>query len=168
MCVYAKSLQSCLILCNPMNHSLPGSAVHGIPQARILEWVAISFSRGSSWSWIPTCVSYISCNGSWEAPQPCVCVCVCVCILFQILFHYRLLQDSWTYFPVLCCLSVKILHYLPLLPFIQIYLLPPSFEQSFTVEKVLSHTGSHLGFAIKPMRWLNSPIFQTKKLRLPG
>ena len=35
-------------LCNPMDCSLPGSSVHGILQARILEWVAISFSRGSS------------------------------------------------------------------------------------------------------------------------
>ena len=33
--------------CNPMNYSLPGSAVHGIFQARILEWVAISFSRSN-------------------------------------------------------------------------------------------------------------------------
>ena len=39
-------LQSCLIVCNPMDCSLPGSSVHGIIQARILEWVAISFSRG--------------------------------------------------------------------------------------------------------------------------
>ena len=36
------------MLCNPMDRSLPGSSVHGILQARILEWVAISFSRGSS------------------------------------------------------------------------------------------------------------------------
>ena len=36
--------QSCPILCNPMDCSLPGSSVHGIFQARILEWVAISFS----------------------------------------------------------------------------------------------------------------------------
>ena len=36
--------QSCLTLCNPMDCSLPGSSVHGIFQARILEWVAISFS----------------------------------------------------------------------------------------------------------------------------
>ena len=34
--------------CDPMDHSLLGSSVHGIPQARILEWAAISFSRGSS------------------------------------------------------------------------------------------------------------------------
>ena len=35
----------CPTLCNPMNHSPPGSSVHGILQARILEWIAISFSR---------------------------------------------------------------------------------------------------------------------------
>ena len=41
--------QSCLTLCYPMDCSPPGSSVPGILQARILEWVAISFSRGSSW-----------------------------------------------------------------------------------------------------------------------
>ena len=45
MCVCA---QSYLTLCDTMDCSLPGSSVHGILQARILEWVAISFSRGSS------------------------------------------------------------------------------------------------------------------------
>ena len=40
--------QSCLTLCNPMDWSLPGSSVHGVLQARILEWVAIFFSRGTS------------------------------------------------------------------------------------------------------------------------
>ena len=40
--------QLCLTLCDPMDCSLSGSSVHGILQARILEWVAISFSRGSS------------------------------------------------------------------------------------------------------------------------
>ena len=48
LCVRAKSLQLCLTLCNPMDYSLPGSSVHGISQARTLEWVAISSSRGSS------------------------------------------------------------------------------------------------------------------------
>ena len=42
--------QSCLTLCDPMDCSLPGSSVHGSSQARILEWVVISFSRESSWS----------------------------------------------------------------------------------------------------------------------
>ena len=41
--------QSCQTLCDPMDCSLPSSSVHGILQARILEWVAISFSRRSSW-----------------------------------------------------------------------------------------------------------------------
>ena len=40
--------QSCPTLCDPMDSSLPGSSIHGIFQARVLEWVAISFSRGSS------------------------------------------------------------------------------------------------------------------------
>ena len=44
----AKSLQSCPTLCNPMDFLLPDSSVHGIRQARILEWIAISSSRGSS------------------------------------------------------------------------------------------------------------------------
>ena len=41
-------VKSCPTLCDPMECSLPGSSVHGIFQARVLEWVAISFSRGSS------------------------------------------------------------------------------------------------------------------------
>ena len=48
--------QSCLFLCNPMDGSPPGSSVHRILQARILNWVVIPFSRGSSqprdWTWI--------------------------------------------------------------------------------------------------------------------
>ena len=50
VCVYVKVLvaPSCPTLCNPMDCSPPGSSVHGISQARILEWVAMSFSRGSS------------------------------------------------------------------------------------------------------------------------
>ena len=40
--------QLCLTLCDPKDYSLPGSSVHVIFQARVLEWVAIPFSRGSS------------------------------------------------------------------------------------------------------------------------
>ena len=43
-CFVCSVAQSCLTLCNPMDFSLPGSSIHGIFQARILEWVAISFS----------------------------------------------------------------------------------------------------------------------------
>ena len=65
--------QSYPILCDPMDWSPPGSSVHGILQARILEWVAISSSRESSW---PRDWTLISCTGkrilyhwtAWEAP----------------------------------------------------------------------------------------------------
>ena len=52
--------QLCLTLCYPMDYSLPDSSVHGIFQARVLEWVAISFSRGSSWPRDRTWVSRIA------------------------------------------------------------------------------------------------------------
>ena len=51
--------QSCPPLCDSMDCSLPGSYVHGIFQARVLEWIAISFSRESSWPRDRTWVSYI-------------------------------------------------------------------------------------------------------------
>ena len=51
--------QSCPTLCDPMDYSLPGSSVHGIFQARVLKWVAISFSRGSSGPRDQTQVSHI-------------------------------------------------------------------------------------------------------------
>ena len=55
--VRAQSLQTSPTLCNRMDWSLPGSSVHGIFQARILEWVAMSSSRGSSRRRYPTRVS---------------------------------------------------------------------------------------------------------------
>ena len=50
VCVHAMLLQSCLTLCNPVDCSLPSSFVYGILEAGILEWDAVSSSRGSSWS----------------------------------------------------------------------------------------------------------------------
>ena len=49
MCMSAKWLQLCLYVCDPVDHSLPGSSVHGIFQIGLLEWIAMTFSRGSSW-----------------------------------------------------------------------------------------------------------------------
>ena len=51
---YVLVAQLCLTLCDSMDCNLPGSSVHGIFQTRILEWVAISFSRVSAWprDWI--------------------------------------------------------------------------------------------------------------------
>ena len=51
--------KSCPTLCDLMDCSLPGSSVTGISQVRILEWVAISFSRGSSQPRDPTHVSFL-------------------------------------------------------------------------------------------------------------
>ena len=56
--VKSEIAQSCPTLCDPMDCGLPGSSVHGIFQARILEWVAISFSRGSS---TPRNQTWVSC-----------------------------------------------------------------------------------------------------------
>ena len=61
-CVHARS---CLTLCDPMDCSLLGFSVHGIFQARILEWVAISSSMGSCQPRDRTRVSCISCTGRW-------------------------------------------------------------------------------------------------------
>ena len=73
MCVCAKLLRSCPTLCDPMDcspagfsvHGIlpPGFSVHGILQARILEWVAIPSSTGSSPPRDQTCISYVSCIG---------------------------------------------------------------------------------------------------------
>ena len=56
---WSEVAQLCVTLCDPMDCSLPGSSIHGIFQARVLEWVAITFSRESSWSSNQTQVSCI-------------------------------------------------------------------------------------------------------------
>ena len=88
-------LLNCSVMSISIDYSPPGSTVHGILQARILEWVAILLSRGSSWHRNQTLVSCISC---WQADSLplshlrsgilCVyihmCVCVCVYIYAKI------------------------------------------------------------------------------------
>ena len=59
LCMHAQLL-SHVQLWDPMDCSLPGSSVHGISQARILEWIAMSFSKGSSWSRDRTSISCIA------------------------------------------------------------------------------------------------------------
>ena len=77
--------QLCPTLCDPRNCSPPGSSVRRIFQARILEWVAISSPRRSSWPRDWTCLSYFSCIGR------------------QILDHWA----TWEAFWVLSCYSVS-------------------------------------------------------------
>ena len=59
-CMHAKLLQLYLTLLDPIDCSLPGFSVHGILQARILEWFAMPSSRGSSWPKDQTCISCYS------------------------------------------------------------------------------------------------------------
>ena len=63
--------QLCPTLCNPMDCSLSGSSIHGIFQARIPEWVAISFSRGSSWprDWIRVSLIAGRCFTLWATRE---------------------------------------------------------------------------------------------------
>ena len=77
----AESLQSCPTLFHPMDCSPLGSAVHGILQARILEWVAIHSSKGSSQPKDWTHISSISCIGRW------------------ILYHQHLLESPIRWLP---------------------------------------------------------------------
>ena len=86
--MHAKSLQSCPILCDPMDCSLPGSSVHGILQARKLKWVAISFPRGkSSWPRVQTPFSCIDrpILYHWEAQYG----------IYHILTDNKLLWKDW-------------------------------------------------------------------------
>ena len=74
LCMRAKSLHSCRTLCNAVDCSPPGSSVRGILQARILEWVASPFSRGSdpgikSASLMPPVLAgrFFTTSATWEA-----------------------------------------------------------------------------------------------------
>ena len=67
MCMHAQSRPT---LCDPMDYTPPGSSVHGIFQARILEWIAISFSRRSSQLRDQTCVPCVSCFGGFFTTEP--------------------------------------------------------------------------------------------------
>ena len=99
----AKSLHSCLSLCDAMDCSLPGSSVRGILQARILEGVAISYSRGSSQPKNRTHVSYIYLHwqaGSLSRVPPgkplisniCTCIDSCLSLVAQMVKH---LPSMW-------------------------------------------------------------------------
>ena len=88
-------VQSCHVwLCDPMDFSLPGSSVHGILQARKLEWLDISSSRGSYWPWDRTrilCVSFIAGRFFYYwAIKEGIYICVCIYI-------YALIYDTCFY-----------------------------------------------------------------------
>ena len=73
--MHAKSLQLCLTLWDHLDCSPPGSSIHGALQARVLEWVTLPFSRGSSQPRDRTHISYVSCTDR------------------QVLYHWRHLRS---------------------------------------------------------------------------
>ena len=124
----------CAQPCNPMDCSSPGSSVHGIFRARILEWVAISSSRGSSWSRYRTGLSCISCFGR------------------QVLYHWCHLGSHVRYFRSVQSLSR-----------VQLFATPwtncstPGFPVHHQLLK-LAQTHVHwVGDAIQPSHPLSSP-----------
>ena len=78
--------KSCLTLCDPMDCSLPGSSVHGIFPARILEGVVMPSSRDR------TCVSCIGTAHIYVCASVCVCVCLCMIYILHIYTH---IQSPW-------------------------------------------------------------------------
>ena len=123
-----KSLQSCLTLCDLMECSLPGTPLHGILQARILKWIAMPSSRGSSQPKDQTRISYVSCIGRWVlyhqchlgSPHTSLCfpksihleiwqtwtkqlaVWVIKLKVLQKQFPYHLLHTRWSKYSILC------------------------------------------------------------------
>ena len=108
-CIVTKSWP---ILCDPMNCSPPGSSIHGISEARILEWVAISFPRGASRPRDGTHISH-AVGRSFTAEPPgkprsvymplslyiymCVCIYLCDVLLFlSLIFHLSNVSKLFT------------------------------------------------------------------------
>ena len=126
---YVLSCFSHIRLCDPKDWSLPGSSVHGISQERILEWVAISFSRLSFPPRDWTHVSYISCTGR------------------QILYHQHHLRSSLM---LMIPLLISELTPEPQIPVFN-YLLGRSLprETSYTMDELIRisslWSGSYLG-----------------------
>ena len=95
--IESEVIQSCQTLCNPVDCSLPGSSNHGILQARILEWVAISFSMGSSWPRDQTQVSRIAGRSFtlWATREARVCTYVLFIFLSTYLSIYQSICKWW-------------------------------------------------------------------------
>ena len=104
---WSEVTQSCPTLWDPVDYSPPGSSVHGILQARILEWVAIPFSRGSSWPRDQTQVSRIAGRGFnlWATREDwmkyiswyillhikyTLANCVCILLLIHLVYLYKI------------------------------------------------------------------------------
>ena len=85
--------QLCLTLCDPMGYSLPGSSVHGILQTRMLEWVAMLSSRGSSWPMSSAAPALFS-----SVAQSCLTLCDPMnCSMPGLPVHHQLPESTQTH-----------------------------------------------------------------------
>ena len=107
--VRAKLLQSCPTLSNPMDCSTPGSSVHGILQAWILEWAAVPASRGSSWPKYASLMAAALAGGFFTTSTTCEALingsrC---CLFYSVLFciPFLLTLKDWFYLRTLQVLS---------------------------------------------------------------
>ena len=115
--------QPCLTVCFPMDCSLPGSSVHGIFQARVLEWVAIYFSRGSSQprdlTWVShivgRCFYCLSYEGStYFMVTEYICICMCVYIhtylylsIYISIYIFMLFYERFPLISLLCSIYIQ-------------------------------------------------------------
>ena len=112
MCEKVSVAQSCLILWHRMNCSLPGSSIQGILQARILQWAAILFSRGSSWPRVQTQVSCIAGRlyTIWATRQVVLTIWWCPCVVSSlVLFEECVCYDQCVFWTKL--LAFALLHF---------------------------------------------------------
>jgi len=133
VCSESEVAQSCLTLCNPMDSSLPGSSVHEIFPAKVLEWIAISFSRGSSWHRDRTQV-YLHCRRHfilWATREA-----------SSRLFNIRLQDLSFSRFIIRnkirneieeCEHKIQHTHFCYCLPFVTMSTLLPCFASTFQI-----------------------------------
>ena len=95
--MHTKTLQSCPAPCHPMGHSLPVSSVHGILQARIMNWVVTPSSMGSSQPRTLTHISYVSCIGRWFPYRKCHLGCssfVWFIFKYTVQFSHSIISNS--------------------------------------------------------------------------
>ena len=113
-CMHTKSLQVCPTLCNPMGCSPPSSSVHGISQTRILEWVAMLSSRGSSqpreWTLTsPALVGgFFTASATWET---CTTILSCKQIFLLVMRTFKIhVLGSFQTWSTILLTTVTILH----------------------------------------------------------
>ena len=172
-----------------MDCSPPGSSIHGILQARILEWAAMPFPRGSSQPRDRICISYVSCISRWVlyhwyhlgsgieagySPQGCKQLDMAKKLSTHIYIHYKFTQ---TYISIYIChywLSSYLFRYLNYLLYSRIidkqyYVSSRCIIAWFSISlhhKVIIH-GSYMARAAPPIKWSLTFLVQTLTLPHP-